>query len=132
MTASKILCNTWTLIFALFLLWENITQKNYLIISEHVEVVKEKYISEKNTVFWTRRYLDYEFGLYYILLDLNWKSFGQQFIITLSRNFTGVGLVWNRNLDYFIRLFYQNQYPVGLYSNLSSLIIFETKVIFQY
>ena len=37
------------------------------------------------------RYLNYEIGLDYILLDLDWKSCGQQFLITLIRYFTGVG-----------------------------------------
>ena len=46
--------------------------------------------------------LDYEFGLHYFLLDLDWKSFGQRFVITLIRYFTGVGFENTRtmNLDY--------------------------------
>ena len=35
--------------------------------------------------------LDSSFGLHYILLDLDWKSFGQRSIITHIRYFTGVG-----------------------------------------
>ena len=37
-----------------------------------------------------------------ILLDLDWKSFGQQFIINFIRYFTGAGLgnTWTMNLDY--------------------------------
>ena len=44
--------------------------------------------------------LGYKFGLLcYILLDLDWKSFGEQFKI---RYFTGTGLrnTWTTNLDY--------------------------------
>ena len=41
---------------------------------------------------WTWRYLDYKFGLCYILLDLDWESYGQGFIIALFRYFTDVGL----------------------------------------
>ena len=49
--------------------------------------------------------LDHEFGLGYILLDLDWKSYGQKsygFIITLITYFTGVGFenTWTTNLDY--------------------------------
>ena len=44
--------------------------------------------------------LNHEFGLRYILLDLDWKSYG--FIITLITYFTGVGFenTWTTNLDY--------------------------------
>ena len=51
---------------------------------------------------WTWRYLDYKFGLRYILLDLEWKSFGQRFINILIRYFIGAGLgnTWTANLDY--------------------------------
>ena len=37
-----------------------------------------------------------------ILLDFDWKSFGQPFIITLFRYFTGARLenTWTTNLDY--------------------------------
>ena len=38
------------------------------------------------------KYLDCEFGLRYILLDLDWKPFGQRLIIILTRYFTGAGL----------------------------------------
>ena len=47
--------------------------------------------------------LDYEFRLRYILLDLDWKSYGQQFITTIIRYFpAGVGFEnnWTTNLDY--------------------------------
>ena len=45
---------------------------------------------------WTWRYLDYKFGLCYILLDLDSKSYRQGFIIALFRYFTDVGLenIW--------------------------------------
>ena len=38
----------------------------------------------------------------YILLDFDWKSFGERFIITPIRYFTGVRLetTWTTNLDY--------------------------------
>ena len=37
-------------------------------------------------------HLDYEFRLRYILLDFNWKSYGQQFITTFVRYFpAGMG-----------------------------------------
>ena len=46
--------------------------------------------------------MDNNFGLQYILLDLDWKYFGKPFIITLIRYFIGVGLenTWTMNLDY--------------------------------
>ena len=60
--------------------------------------------------------MDYQFGLHYILLDFDWKSFGQRFIITLIRYLTeldlkilglriwitGFGLenTWITNLDF--------------------------------
>ena len=46
--------------------------------------------------------MDYGFGLCYILLDLDWKSFGERFIIIHIRYFTGAGLrnILTRNLDY--------------------------------
>ena len=52
-------------------------------------------------MIWTWRHLDQGFGLRYILLDFNWKSFGQRFIITLIRYFTGVRpeKTWTTNLD---------------------------------
>ena len=48
------------------------------------------------------KYLDCEFGLRYILLDLDWKPFGQRLIIILTRYFTGAGLgnTWATNFDY--------------------------------
>ena len=48
------------------------------------------------------KYLDCEFGLRYILLDLDWKPFGQRLIIILTRYFTGAGLgnTWTTNFDY--------------------------------
>ena len=56
-----------------------------------------------------RKILDlyYEFGLRYILLDLDWKSFGQRFITILIRYFAGVGLknTWTANLETII-IFY--------------------------
>ena len=80
-----------------FLFSENITQKNYLIIFECVDKLSRKKI-------YLRKILDlyYEFGLCYILLDLEWKSFGQRFVITLIRYFTGVVFenTWTTNLDY--------------------------------
>ena len=46
--------------------------------------------------------LHYEFRLCYILLDLDWKSYGQRFITTLIRYFPGIGFENNctMNLDY--------------------------------
>ena len=46
--------------------------------------------------------MDDEFGLHYILMDLDWKSFKQQFRITLIRYSTDFGLknTWATNLDY--------------------------------
>ena len=49
------------------------------------------------------RYLVYKLELcYIILLDLDWKYFGQQFIVTLIRYFidTGIGNTWTINLAY--------------------------------
>ena len=45
--------------------------------------------------------MDCEFGLCYILLDLDWKPFGLRFIIILTRYFTGAGLrnAWTTNFD---------------------------------
>ena len=42
------------------------------------------------------------FGFIYIYIDLDWKSFGQQFTINFIRYFTGTGLgnTWTMNLDY--------------------------------
>ena len=79
--------------------------KNYLIIFECVDKLSRKnYIWVKYWI-WSWRYLDYEFGFHYILLELDLKSFGQQFVITLItvfRYFTGVRLenTWTTNLDY--------------------------------
>ena len=46
--------------------------------------------------------MDYEFRLRYILLDLDWKTYGQRFITILVRYFSGVGFDnnWTTNLDY--------------------------------
>ena len=46
--------------------------------------------------------MDCEFGLCYILLDLDWKPFRLRFIIILTRYFTGAGLgnTWTTNFDY--------------------------------
>ena len=54
------------------------------------------------------RHLVYEFELcYIILLDLDWKYFGQQFIVTLIRYFTDAGLgntlTINLNYNYILR-----------------------------
>ena len=55
-------------------------------------------------MIWTLRYLDCIFRLRYILLGLDWKPFGQGFIIILTRYFTGAGLgntwTWTTNFDY--------------------------------
>ena len=64
----------------------------YLIIFDRVDK-----LSRKNTCL--KKILDfgYEFGLRYILLDLDyWKSYGLRFIITLITYFTGVGFenIW--------------------------------------
>ena len=85
------------MVFTLFLFYENITQKNYLIIFECV--VK---LSRKNIYLRKIFDLDYEFRLRYILLDLDWKTYGQRFITTLVRYFSGVGFDnnWTTNLDY--------------------------------
>ena len=48
-------------------------------------------------------HLDYELRLRYILLDFDWKSYGQQFITTFVRYFpAGIGFEndWTKNLDY--------------------------------
>ena len=66
------------------------------------------YTEELFNHIWACRYLrkildlDYEFRLRYILLDLDWKSYGQRFIITLIRYFPGFGFEnnWTTNLDY--------------------------------
>ena len=66
------------------------------------------YTEELFNHIWACRYLrkildlDYEFRLRYILLDLDWKSYGQRFIITLIRYFPGFGFGnnWTTNLDY--------------------------------
>ena len=47
-------------------------------------------LSKKN--IYLRKILDYKFGLCYILLDLDWKSYRQGFLIALFRYFTDVGL----------------------------------------
>ena len=49
--------------------------------------------------------LDCKFRLRYILLDLDWKSFGERFIFTLITYFTGIGFenTWTTNLDYNLR-----------------------------
>ena len=74
------------------ILRKHYTRVIYLIIFDRVDKLPRK-----------NRYLkkildfDYEFGLRYILLDLNyWKSYGQRFIITLITYFTGVGFenIW--------------------------------------
>ena len=46
--------------------------------------------------------LDYKCGLRYILLDLNWISYGQRIIIKLITYFTGVGFenTWITNFHY--------------------------------
>ena len=105
-----------------FFFWKgNITLNNYLIIIEHVDKLPRKMCIWGNigselegictmsldyvTFYWilTGNLLDSDlwFGLCYILLDLDWKSFGQ-FIITLIRYVTGIGLenTWTTNLDY--------------------------------
>ena len=80
-----------------FLFLENITQKNYSIIFERVDKLSRKDIYLRKILD-----LDYEFRLRYILLDLDWKSYGQRFIITLIRYFPGFGFEnnWTTNLDY--------------------------------
>ena len=80
-----------------FLFLENITQKNYSIIFERVDKLSRKDIYLRKILD-----LDYEFRLRYILLDLDWKSYGQRFITTLIRYFpAGVGFEnnWTTNLD---------------------------------
>ena len=44
--------------------------------------------------------MDYKFGLRYILLDLEWKSFGQRFIIIRCFIGAGLGNTSTTNLDY--------------------------------
>ena len=51
-------------------------KKKGVIISERVDKLPRKNIYLRNILD-----LDYEFRLRYILLDLNWKSYGQRFII---------------------------------------------------
>ena len=80
-----------------FLILENITQNNYLIIFERVDKLSKKNIYLRKILD-----LDYEFRLRYILLDLDCKSCGQRFITTLIRYFPGVGFEnnWTAKLDY--------------------------------
>ena len=71
----------------------------------HIKHCKSLFFTETN---WRKisdlawRYLDYKSELCYILLNLAWKSFGQQFIITLMSYFTGAGLenTWTMSLDH--------------------------------
>ena len=46
--------------------------------------------------------LDCKFGLRQILMDFDWKTFGQRFIIILTTYLTGAGLgkTWATNFDY--------------------------------
>ena len=76
---------------------ENITQKNYLILSERVDKLPMKNVYLRKILG-----LDLEFELCYILLELDWKSFGQRFVIILVEYITGDGLenTWATNLDY--------------------------------
>ena len=60
-------------------------KKEGVIISERVDKLPRKNIYLRNISDF-----DYEFRLRYILLDLDWKSYGQRFIITLIRHFPGV------------------------------------------
>ena len=70
--------------------------KSYLIINLSMQISCLKKIKE-NFGFGLQ-----EFGLCYILLDLDGKSFGQQFIIAIITYFTGIGFenTWTTNLDY--------------------------------
>ena len=60
-------------------------KKKGVIISERVDKLPRKNVYLRNILD-----LDYEFRLRYILLDLDRKSYGQRFIITLIRHFPGV------------------------------------------
>ena len=46
--------------------------------------------------------MDCKFGLRQILMDFDWKTFGQRFIIILTTYLTGAGLgsSWTTNFDY--------------------------------
>ena len=59
-------------------------------------LVKEKYISEENIEFGLRIWITLQF-------TTDWRSFGQRFIISIFRYFTGVGFenTLTTNLDYF-------------------------------
>ena len=81
-----------------------VTQKNYLIIIERVDKLSRKNIYLRKIL---KLDLDLKiFGLrIWIMLHFTGfglKIFGQRFIITLIRYFTGVGLenTWTTNLDY--------------------------------
>ena len=82
---------------------KNIALKNNLTIFERVNKLsrKNKCIWGK-LYFWTWRHLDYKFWLHYILLDFDWKSFGQWFIIWIMLHFTGFGLeiFWTKVYNY--------------------------------
>ena len=54
----------------------------------HRRIERVDKLSRKNIYLRKILNLDYEFGLRYFLLDLDWKSFGQRFIITLIGYFT--------------------------------------------
>ena len=89
---------------ALLFFYENITQKNYLIVFEHVDKLSKKNIYLSNILDLDLKIFGLRIWTALNLLDLDCKSLEEQLSVTLIRYFAGVGLENTWDYEFVLQL----------------------------